>query len=77
MKKVFLLLALISFVAFSTTSCKKCVTCTYKYKYLDDTITVPFPENCSKKKDQDAFKAAATAEAQRHDAELICVKSAL
>ena len=52
MKKIFLLLAFISFIAFSTTSCKKCITCAYKYKYLDDTITVAFPENCTKKKDQ-------------------------
>ena len=77
MKKIFLLLALISLVAFSTTSCKKCITCSYKYMYLDDTVTVTFPENCMKKSDQNTFKAEKEAVAKRYNTELICTKSAL
>ena len=73
--KKFLGIAVVAvFVSTGLLSCKKCVTCSYEYKYLDQTVKVSFAEECGKKKDVDSFKDEKEAEAKRYGTTLTCTE---
>ncbi len=54
MKKLTLLAAVAFFAAFSFSSCKKCVTCTYN----DGTSYESSTEYCGKKADRESYESA-------------------
>jgi hypothetical protein len=72
MKRTLLLIAIAAISVIGVSSCKKCYNCEYKYQFMGDTITVPFPEECGKKADLDIWKASKEAEAKRHGVTLTC-----
>jgi len=72
MKKLLVVFSLLAIFIIGASSCKKCVTCYYKYKNLDDSITVNFPENCDKNKDKKLWKDKIRTEANLHGVDLIC-----
>lgn len=71
MKRLLIGAAVLALIV-SAVACKKCVTCTYEYQYLDTTKTVTFAEECGKNSDVNAFIADKESEAKRYGAELVC-----
>ena len=71
MKKV--LLVAIAFAAiFALGSCKKCVTCSYEYNYLEVKQTVTYPQECGTSKQIKDFKTNVEADANRHGVTSTC-----
>jgi len=71
MKRLLIGAAVLALVI-SAVSCKKCVTCSYEYEYLDTVITVSYAEECGKTSDVNDFIAEKESEAMRYGAELVC-----
>jgi len=62
MKKLTILTAVAVFSVFTFSSCRKCTTCKYTYKDSSGMeTTYTYPEACGKKKDIEAYEAAAKA----------------
>ncbi len=73
--KRFLIGAAVIALIVSAAACKKCVTCSYTYNYLDTTNTVTFPEECGKNAEVNDFIAEKESEAMRYGVELECVEN--
>ncbi len=71
MKKV-LLVAVAIAATFAFVSCKKCVTCSYEYDYLNVKTPVTYPQECGTAKQIKDFKASVEADANRHGVTSTC-----
>lgn len=71
MRKIFLIsVAVIAVITFA--SCKKCVTCSFEYDYLEQKIVVTYPQECGASKKIKEFKATVEADANRHGVTSTC-----
>ena len=71
MKKL-LLVAIAIAISFSFVSCKKCVTCKYKYDYKGQTQEVSYPQECGTSKQIKDFKANVESDAKLHGVSSTC-----
>ncbi|MFN4233830.1 MAG: hypothetical protein ACK4IK_03375 [Bacteroidia bacterium] len=67
-----IIIAVIALSALTFTSCRKCVTCYYKYKTGGNWDVYMYPEECGKKKDLERFRNECKAEAATRNTTCTC-----
>jgi hypothetical protein len=63
MKKLIFSVSFLFLVSMAFTSCTKCTTCSYTYKYVGKDSTRLYPEECGSSKELDNFRIKVNADA--------------